>query len=239
MNTADFSELFNSVGGMPSLKSINHLAELSEEELHGSYTPSLTETFEIETNLTPTSNVTVIPGIENGSRDDSEAAGKISLSGDDRSADRCVTLGITVWLHRLTERLLISRELVTSDSSHLYHTLPPSQAVLPNRSIDSLRGQGDHTHSTVFKSVPTVMTPSHHDTTDTITSRMQEAIADAKERGAQHLELDCTLVEAILGILESRKAQLSELKNRFDGIKVGHPTALNSTRAHLCSPADK
>jgi hypothetical protein len=92
MNTADFSELFNSVGGMPSLKAINHLAELSEE-LHGNYTPSPTANFEIETNLTPTSNVTMIPGIENDSRGDSEAAGKRSSSSDasdDRSADRYV-----------------------------------------------------------------------------------------------------------------------------------------------------
>jgi hypothetical protein len=68
---------------------------------------------------------------------------------------------------------------------------------------------------------------------------MQEAIADAKESGAPRLELDCALVEAILAILESRKAQLSELKDRFDGIKVSHPTALDPTRAHLSSLADK
>jgi hypothetical protein len=85
MNTADFSELFNSVGGMPSIKSMDHLAKLSEEELHENYTPPSTATF--ETNLTPTSNITVIPVVENGSHGDSEAAGKRSSSYDDRSLD--------------------------------------------------------------------------------------------------------------------------------------------------------
>jgi Rho-type GTPase-activating protein 1/2 len=85
MNTADFSELFNSVGGLPSIKSMDHLAKLSEEELHGNYTPPSTTTF--ETNLTPTSNTTVIPVVKNGSHGDNEAAEKRSSSCDDRSID--------------------------------------------------------------------------------------------------------------------------------------------------------
>jgi len=48
---------------------------------------------------------------------------------------------------------------------------------------------------------------------------LQEAIADTKERGAQQLKFDLAFVEVILTMLESRKTQFNELKNRFDGIK--------------------
>ena len=82
MNTADFSELFNSVGGVPSIRSVDHLAKLSE--MHENYTPPSTATLEL--NLTPTSNITVKLVAENGSRSGIEAAGERSFS-DDHSID--------------------------------------------------------------------------------------------------------------------------------------------------------
>ena len=72
MNTADFSELFNSVGGAPAIRSLYHLAELSEEEMHENYTPPSTATF--EPNLTPTSNITVKPVAENGSHSEKRSS---------------------------------------------------------------------------------------------------------------------------------------------------------------------
>ena len=83
LNTADFSELFNSVGGLPSIKSMDHLAKLSEE-IHGKCSPPPTATF--EANLTSTSNTTVISIVDDISRDDSETTAKKSLY-DDRNTD--------------------------------------------------------------------------------------------------------------------------------------------------------
>jgi hypothetical protein len=98
MNTADFSELFSSVGGLPSIKSMDHLAKLSEE-IHGKCSPPPTASF--ETNLTPTSNTTVIPVVDDSSRDDSEAAARISFD-DDRNTDWfvfCWSRNMLVWTY--------------------------------------------------------------------------------------------------------------------------------------------
>jgi hypothetical protein len=53
-----------------------------------------------------------------------------------------------------------------------------------------------------------------------VTLRLQEALADARERGAQQLKLDRGFVEAILGAMESRDLENLSLKAKFDGAKV-------------------
>jgi hypothetical protein len=136
-------------------------------------------------------------------------------------------------------RVLYSRWSDASDSSHAPRTPPPSKNDLPNGSIDTLRRQSDQTLSSITKPGSTVATRLKHDTADTITLGLQEAIVDARERGAQQLKLDLAFVEVILTTLESRKIQFNELKNRFDGIKVGHHIALLSVLAYPLSPANK
>lgn len=191
MNTADFSELFNSVGGMPSIKSMDHLAKLSEER----YTPPSAATF--DTNLTPTNDTTVIPVVEIRSHGENDDAGKRSSFCDDRSID---------WGSD------------ASDSSHAPRTPPPSENDLLNGFIDLSRGQNDDTPITLTKPGSTVATIKH-DTPDNITLGLREAIADAKGRGTQQFNLDLAFIEAILTTLESQKAEFDQLKKKFDGIK--------------------
>ena len=119
--------------------------------------------------------------------------------------------------HNMLVRTDFPRESDASDSSHAPPTLSQSRNDLGNGSIDSLRRQSDHMYITSTK--PGSI-PLDHNTTDTLTLGLQEAIADANDRGVQQLHLDRAFVEAILTTLESRRTQFNELKSRFDGMKV-------------------
>jgi hypothetical protein len=50
--------------------------------------------------------------------------------------------------------------------------------------------------------------------------RLQEALIDVNERGAQHLKLEKRFVEAILGAMEHRQTEHIGLKAKFDNVKV-------------------
>ncbi|KAK0195319.1 signal transducer [Armillaria mellea] len=65
-----------------------------------------------------------------------------------------------------------------------------------------------------------VLQPQHplHDS-DFVLLRLQEAMADAKERGAQQLKLDRAFVEAIIKAMDVRRANFFDLKGKFDGVK--------------------
>ncbi len=58
------------------------------------------------------------------------------------------------------------------------------------------------------------------DDSDFVLLRLQEAMADAKERGAQQLKLDRAFVEAIIKAMDVRRANFFDLKGKFDGVKV-------------------
>lgn len=60
------------------------------------------------------------------------------------------------------------------------------------------------------------------DPPDLVLLRLQEALSDAQERGAQQLKLDRGFVEAIVKAMESRKTDLTTLRGKFDGVKVSH-----------------
>lgn len=87
MDGAGFSGLFN-MGGAPSLKSLDHLAKLTEDEFPISTTPPPTAA--LEKNLTPTSNITIIP-TETSHDDESKAYDLDSLIDDDDQSIRYVS----------------------------------------------------------------------------------------------------------------------------------------------------
>ena len=61
-------------------------------------------------------------------------------------------------------------------------------------------------------------------------TRLAQALADAKERGAQQLKLERTFVEAILNTMESEQKELSEMKSKFDGVKASNPFYFRITK---------
>jgi hypothetical protein len=50
--------------------------------------------------------------------------------------------------------------------------------------------------------------------------RLQEALVDANECGAQQLAVDKGFVEGILAVIERRNSEFSRLRGEFDGMKV-------------------
>lgn len=86
MDGAGFSGLFN-MGGAPSLKSLDHLAKLTEGEFPTSTTPPPTAA--LEQSLTPTSNITIIP-TETSHDDESKLYDFDSLIDDDDESIRYV-----------------------------------------------------------------------------------------------------------------------------------------------------
>jgi hypothetical protein len=58
------------------------------------------------------------------------------------------------------------------------------------------------------------------DTSALVTRRLQEALADADERGAQQLKFDKIFVQAIMSTMEYRSKTYADLKTKFDGMKV-------------------
>ncbi|KAF9263438.1 RhoGAP-domain-containing protein [Marasmius fiardii PR-910] len=58
-----------------------------------------------------------------------------------------------------------------------------------------------------------------YDDADLVLNRLQEVLADARDRGAQQLKLDRGFIEAIIQGMTTRKADFSELKGNLDGMK--------------------
>ena len=92
----------------------------------------------------------------------------------------------------------------------------------PTRSINSLNTSRNRTRVALAEPRSSVAPTFNRDTTEIVSLRLQEAMVNAREHGIEYLELDVAFVDVIVASLESRKAQLNELKTRFDGIKVSH-----------------
>ncbi|KAJ7072415.1 signal transducer [Mycena amicta] len=85
------------------------------------------------------------------------------------------------------------------------------------RSSSESRSQEATTRVTVTRAESASATLSLKN--DQVVLRLREALADARDRGAQQLKLDRAFVEAILGAIESRDAESSSLKAKLDGFK--------------------
>ena len=100
-------------------------------------------------------------------------------------------------------------------------TTPNLPAESQPRSILSRNGTADiSTRITLTEPGSRVAVSLEEDTSVLVTRRLQEALTDANERGAQQLKLDRTFAQAILNTLEYRTKVYADLKTKFDGVKV-------------------
>lgn len=88
-----------------------------------------------------------------------------------------------------------------------------ASSIVGRGSLDSARVTLTRAGSSGSRTLP-------HDSPDLVLLRIQEALSDAKERGAQSLKLDRPFVEAIVKAMETKKVEYANLKGSFDGIKV-------------------
>lgn len=70
---------------------------------------------------------------------------------------------------------------------------------------------------------------------DLIYKRLQETSNIAKKTRAQHLQVDISLIDAVIEFIESQKAEYHDLKGKVEGMNVGHfPIFFRPSVLKLC-----
>ncbi|KAF8894145.1 hypothetical protein BD779DRAFT_1669623 [Infundibulicybe gibba] len=211
MNTADFSELFSSVGGLPSLKSLDYLARLSEQDTEHTITlspvPSSPPT--TSANINPLTDTVSPPSkaieIINGKDLDSIAS---PPGSDDRNESPTAAPSELSQDEPRTPATVFSRPKPgRQPSSVLVETKNPTLITLTEPGSSN----------------PTTL---RRDTPDIVVSRLQEAVSDAKERGSHHTEyaelklkldgIKRTSKQYIDGLTVAQTEYDRELKSRRD-----------------------
>ncbi|THU95345.1 RhoGAP-domain-containing protein [Dendrothele bispora CBS 962.96] len=165
LNAADFSDLFNSVGGATSMKNLETLAKATERQ--GLKRPDE----ELEVPMTPPP-----------SDREREALAPASASA------------------------ATSRIRASSESSP--HNGSSDELITPVAKITLTPPVNGEAKTSKTEAPP-----------DLVFLRLQEVLADAKERGAQQMKLDRGFVEAIVEAMSATRAEFLELKGTVDGMK--------------------
>ncbi|KAF9241830.1 RhoGAP-domain-containing protein [Melanogaster broomeanus] len=190
MSGTDFSEFLNSVGRVPSLKSLEEIPQARGLPENSPVSAST---------LTPTDAIQK-PKPSSVTHD--------AMNGDTEAND--IVPNMT--------REFASRGRAGSESlcSSIYNQGTAKREIPDFNS--SLNGVPSTTRITVT-SYTGNSTPAVSDSCDLVVGRLQESLANANERGLQQLRLDKTFVEAILTSLEQRRKEHAHLKNKYDGTK--------------------
>ena len=211
MNSADFSELLSSVGGFPSHKALDRLATISENNTGAAGTSAQT---------TNTSDLTLNGSTATPPIDVNKHADGQSLPADKPVAQASKAPSVPPK----------SAKVPATFTRPNQSSAPVSNAV-PLQPATSTSSKLNGSHKSATESVNstriTLTEPESNssrvlggDTVEIIVLRLQEALADARERGAQQLKMDRTFVEALFSTLESTRRDHEQLRNKFDGIKV-------------------
>lgn len=216
LNSADFSDMLKNVGGgMPSMKALEHLAKMSEEGEASAPTPPPTAAMPL-TPTTPASDITVT---NDTAKLPTAPKTKVSrkqppplMSPETRSSsDGPRPLAI----ERIASESQPKRPR-TADSVMRSKSEAP-KAVTNGR--PSTNSNSDSGYVTLTPPESNVARPATVDNSDLVVRRLQEAFADATDRGAQQLKLDKGFVEAILTAFDQRSDAFSQLKVKYDGMK--------------------
>ncbi|KAG6896429.1 hypothetical protein C0992_008304 [Termitomyces sp. T32_za158] len=232
LSSNDFSELFNSVGGFPSRLSLSQMVKIAEgEKICKAAPPPKTVDFDA---VTPTPRVPVLPPTveENEADDDTiKALEKQTLPQHDlpsQSSNGHVPSEI-----RDDDPLPTQPSQVqdisgnpsspsVSDSLHASrprHSAPKSENTVEVSPSILNRSASTKTCITLTEPDSKTSTTLSEDGADLVIVRLNEAVVDARDRGAQHIKMERASVEAILTTLEAQKMEYLQLTNKFDGVK--------------------
>ena len=211
MSGADFSDFLKSVGGIPSLKSLNEIAQ-QEEAPPKSPTSIITLIPQEDAGKSPIDAPRVPPG--------NSAAGSDAAVPSPSAED---TEEATDMVPNMTHQFP-SRGRAASESQ-----APSSQGTAKrdrldsNASLNIVPSTSQLSTTRITVTSPTgnsVPPPFTNETYDLVVRRLQEALSDANARGSQHLRFEKEFVETILISLEQRHKEYLELKDKYDGTKV-------------------
>ncbi|KAG9316844.1 RhoGAP-domain-containing protein [Chiua virens] len=204
MSGTDFSDFLKSVGGIPSLKSLDEIAQQEEAS------PK-----------TPTSINTLMPQ-DNGGRPPIDVADV--LSGNSLASSDSVAPSSSADLTEATKPVpsitfeFPSRDRAASESQATpIHGTPKRERLESNASLNI---PPSTTRITVTSpNGKSVLPPATNETQDLVVRRLQEALSDANARGSQQLRFEKVFVETILISLEQRYKDYTELKEKYEGTK--------------------
>lgn len=213
MTTSDFSDLFNSAEGKASLKQLANITEDFDGHVPMTPPPTAVSLYSTESSVTPTSDATFTADYL--SMRSSTDEGTLLSVEEDRivpkfvsPAPRLQSLGRNISTGTLNSDFGDSRtESLRTRSSSESQTQPPQTARVTITRAESASATTNG------------MRDPKTEQLNMVTLRLQEALADARDRGAQQLKLDRGFIEAILSTLEARDLDYSTLKAKFDGVK--------------------
>lgn len=208
MNGADFGELLKSVNGLPSIK--DQLSKISEGIPNVAPTPpptasSFANAVQV---MTPSSDATIGgPSESPSSPPPSSIASEQTLTTQSN--------------HHRTESSTSTPSL--EGGAVKIRPLPdPRDVIAPLRPSNSLRRRQrfDSNSASPRAASNAAESQTRSDTSNLAIRRLQEALADAADRGAQQLKFDKGFVEVILQVLELRQNEHLQLKSQLDNFRV-------------------
>ncbi|KAG1900574.1 RhoGAP-domain-containing protein [Suillus fuscotomentosus] len=199
MTGSDFSDFLRSVGGMPSLKSLDQIAEgddsRKDESLPSPAAISVANGKSRNSGSAANDKdrlERVIPTTSRQPHDHQRDPSNCSQSLDAETKDR------------------------SSPESH-YPSLHGHEArherLASNASLDS--------NARIVVTLPdsTISMPVSSDSYDLVIRRLHEVLDDASEHGYQQLKLDKNFIGAIITSMKQRRIEYEELKYKYDGTK--------------------
>ncbi|KAH7928896.1 RhoGAP-domain-containing protein [Leucogyrophana mollusca] len=222
MTGGDFSDFFKSVGGLPSLKSLDQVADPRKESISPLQQPA-----KPANDVPPIS--TVSPIAEEVSDPDSLPSPPSSQAMNGATPSPHASQQTLSALDALRSEAgdvvsSMSREFASrgrssseSQSPSIYgHGATRRERLDSNASLNIVPSA---TRVTVTSPGSTTSSPLSSDKYELVIRRLQEALADSKERGTQQMKFDKGLVEIMLSAMEQRQTEFLNLKNKYDGTK--------------------
>ena len=96
-----------------------------------------------------------------------------------------------------------------------------------------LRIHPDQTQITITEPESTNAVSLGRNTSDLIYKTLRESSNNAKKTGARHLHVDINLVDAIIKLIESQKAEYHNLTGKMEGMNVGNFPFFSSQSAQI------
>ncbi|KAG1812065.1 uncharacterized protein BJ212DRAFT_1277185 [Suillus subaureus] len=197
MTGSDFSDFLRSVGGMPSLKSLDQITEgddsRKDEPLPSPATVSGAN-----------GNEPFLPH-PNSRTDHQQDPSNSSQSLDAEAKDLLSSLP-----HDFSSR--------GRSSSESHHPSLHSHGAR-HETLDSNVSLDPNAHIIVTSPDSTISTPVSSDSYDLVIRRLHEILDDASEHGYQQLKLDKNFVWTIITSMKQRQIEYGELKHKYDGTK--------------------
>lgn len=218
MTGSDFSDFLRSVGGMPSLKSLDQIAE-GDDSRKDEPLPS-----------------PAAVGDANGKSPSSGSAASVDrIDGAKDPLERTIST-TSQQPHDHQRDPTNSSQSLDAEAKDLLSSLPhdfssrgrsSSESHYPSlhghgtrhETLDSNASLDPNAHIVVTSPDSTISTPISSDSYDLVIRRLHEILDDASEYGYQQLKLDKSFVWTIITSMKQQRIEYGELKHKYDGTK--------------------